>query len=111
MPKDRVSTTHQGYGFIEFLSEEDAEYAIKVMNMVRLYGKPIRVNKVRLLSAFSLGMKAYSLFILAGVATNQGFDGRSQSIYRQSRPRGGREAAVRHIQCLWRHFAASQGHA
>lgn len=45
MPKDRVSQMHQGYGFVEFLSEEDADYAIKIMNMIKLYGKPIRVNK------------------------------------------------------------------
>ena len=46
MPKDRISLTHQGYGFVEFLSEEDADYAIRIMNMIKLYGKPIRVNKV-----------------------------------------------------------------
>ncbi|XP_033245808.1 splicing factor 3B subunit 4-like [Drosophila miranda] len=45
MPKDRVTQMHQGYGFLEFLSEEDADYAIKIMNMIKLYGKPIRVNK------------------------------------------------------------------
>lgn len=45
MPKDRVTNLHQGYGFIEFLSEEDADYGIKIMNMIKLYGKPIRVNK------------------------------------------------------------------
>ncbi|KAI5282842.1 hypothetical protein KEM54_002546 [Ascosphaera aggregata] len=45
LPKDRVTQTHQGYGFVEFVSEEDAEYAAKIMNQVRLYGKPIRVNK------------------------------------------------------------------
>lgn len=45
MPKDRVSSEHQGYGFVEFVGEEDADYAVKIMNMVRLYGKPIRVNK------------------------------------------------------------------
>ena len=45
LPKDRVTQTHQGYGFVEFTSEEDADYAAKVMNQVRLYGKPIRVNK------------------------------------------------------------------
>lgn len=45
MPKDRVTQMHQGYGFVEFLSEEDADYAIKIMNMIKLYGKPIRVNK------------------------------------------------------------------
>ncbi|CAF1088431.1 unnamed protein product [Didymodactylos carnosus] len=45
IPKDRVTQGHQGYGFVEFLSEEDADYAIKIMNMIKLYGKPIRVNK------------------------------------------------------------------
>lgn len=45
LPKDRVTQTHQGYGFVEFQSEEDAEYAAKIMNQVRLWGKPIRVNK------------------------------------------------------------------
>ena len=45
MPKDRVTMMHQGYGFVEFLTEEDADYAIKIMNMIKLYGKPIRVNK------------------------------------------------------------------
>ncbi|XP_022254234.1 splicing factor 3B subunit 4-like [Limulus polyphemus] len=45
MPKDRVSGSHQGYGFVEFLGEDDADYAIKIMNMIKLYGKPIRVNK------------------------------------------------------------------
>jgi len=45
MPKDRVTTMHQGYGFVEFLGEDDADYSIKIMNMIKLYGKPIRVNK------------------------------------------------------------------
>ena len=26
VPKDRVTNTHQGYGFVEFRNEEDAEY-------------------------------------------------------------------------------------
>ena len=42
---------HQGYGFCEFLTEEDAEYACKIMNQIKLWGKPIRVNKVRPLCA------------------------------------------------------------
>lgn len=45
LPKDRISMTHQGYGFCEFLTEEDADYACKIMNQIKLYGKPIRVNK------------------------------------------------------------------
>ncbi|TNY17871.1 hypothetical protein DMC30DRAFT_381422 [Rhodotorula diobovata] len=44
LPKDRISMTHQGYGFCEFLTEDDAEYACKIMNQIKLFGKPIRVN-------------------------------------------------------------------
>jgi RNA recognition motif-containing protein len=42
---------HQGYGFSEFLTEEDAEYACKIMNQIKLWGKPIRVNKVRFVTS------------------------------------------------------------
>eukprot|EP00199_Chlamydomonas_sp_CCMP681_P005939 CAMPEP_0119110008 /NCGR_PEP_ID=MMETSP1180-20130426/25894_1 /TAXON_ID=3052 ORGANISM="Chlamydomonas cf sp, Strain CCMP681" /NCGR_SAMPLE_ID=MMETSP1180 /ASSEMBLY_ACC=CAM_ASM_000741 /LENGTH=256 /DNA_ID=CAMNT_0007096103 /DNA_START=101 /DNA_END=868 /DNA_ORIENTATION=- len=45
LPKDRVTGTHQGYGFVEYRSEEDADYAIKILNMIKVYTKPIRVNK------------------------------------------------------------------
>ncbi|KAI3451722.1 hypothetical protein Pfo_008387 [Paulownia fortunei] len=45
VPGDPVTNAHQGYGFVEFRSEEDADYAIKVLNMIKLYGKAIRVNK------------------------------------------------------------------
>jgi len=45
IPKDKLSGTHSGYGFVEFHSEEDADYGIKIMNMIKLYGKAIRVNK------------------------------------------------------------------
>lgn len=45
LPKDRVTQTHQGYGFVEFANEHDADYAVNCMNQTRLKGKPIRVNK------------------------------------------------------------------
>ncbi|MCP9261963.1 Splicing factor 3B subunit 4 [Dirofilaria immitis] len=45
MPKDRVTSSHQGFGFIEFMGEEDADYAIKIMNMIKLYGKPIKAAR------------------------------------------------------------------
>eukprot|EP00771_Trimastix_marina_P004142 gnl/Trimastix_PCT/881.p1 GENE.gnl/Trimastix_PCT/881~~gnl/Trimastix_PCT/881.p1 ORF type:complete len:319 (+),score=42.08 gnl/Trimastix_PCT/881:93-1049(+) len=45
IPRDRLTMQHQGYGFVEFRSEEDADYSMKIMNMIKLYGKPIRVNK------------------------------------------------------------------
>ena len=45
LPKDRVTQIHQGYGFVEFGSEDDADYAVKIMNQIRVWGKPLRVNK------------------------------------------------------------------
>ena len=61
MPKDRITGSHQGFvdsvdlyikfftlmfrfGFVEFIGEEDADYAIKIMNMIKLFGKPIKGN-------------------------------------------------------------------
>jgi len=45
IPKDKLTQAHTGYGFVEFHNEEDADYAMKIMNMIKLFGKPIRVNK------------------------------------------------------------------
>jgi splicing factor 3B subunit 4 len=45
MPKDKVTGKLTGYGFVEYRSEEDADYAIKVLGMVKLFNKPIKVNK------------------------------------------------------------------
>lgn len=45
LPKDRVTFAHQGYGFVEYKTEADANYATSVMNQIYLFGKAIRVNK------------------------------------------------------------------
>eukprot|EP00605_Chrysophyceae_sp_TOSAG23-4_P000077 GSChrysophyteH1.ASY1.ANO1.79.1 assembled CDS len=45
LPRDKVTGAHSGYGFVEFRSEVDVEYAMKVMNMVKLFDKAIRVKK------------------------------------------------------------------
>ena len=45
IPKDRVNQNHYGYGFIELASETDADYAAKVLNGIKLFGKSIRVNR------------------------------------------------------------------
>eukprot|EP00891_Asterochloris_glomerata_P005229 jgi/Astpho2/5229/Aster-04804 len=45
LPKDRVTNQHQQYGFVEFRSEEDADYAIKLLHMTKVFGKSMRVNK------------------------------------------------------------------
>ena len=46
IPKDKLTQQHMGYGFVEFHSEDDADYAMKIMNMIKLFGKPLKVNKV-----------------------------------------------------------------
>jgi len=45
MPKDKLTGLHSGYGFIEFLDVVDAEYAIQILSMVKLYGRPMRISK------------------------------------------------------------------
>ncbi|KAM3564394.1 hypothetical protein MY1884_000742 [Beauveria asiatica] len=45
MPRDRVTQSHQGFGFVEFRTPADAEYAASVANGVKLFGKSLRVNK------------------------------------------------------------------
>ncbi|RDA83308.1 hypothetical protein CP532_6558 [Ophiocordyceps camponoti-leonardi (nom. inval.)] len=45
MPRDRVTQNHQGFGFVEFRGPQDAEYASQVMNGIKVWGKPLRVNK------------------------------------------------------------------
>eukprot|EP01125_Pyxidicula_operculata_P012709 TRINITY_DN4187_c0_g1_i1.p1 TRINITY_DN4187_c0_g1~~TRINITY_DN4187_c0_g1_i1.p1 ORF type:complete len:325 (-),score=75.25 TRINITY_DN4187_c0_g1_i1:287-1261(-) len=45
IPRDKLTKEHMSYGFVEFQSEIDADYAIKILNMIKLYGKPIRANK------------------------------------------------------------------
>ncbi|OAA61730.1 splicing factor 3b subunit 4 [Niveomyces insectorum RCEF 264] len=45
MPMDRVSRLHQGFGFVEFDTAESADYAARCLNGIRLFGKPVRINK------------------------------------------------------------------
>ena len=44
MPRDKVTGSHNNYGFVEYNNVDDVSYAIKVLNMIRVYGKPIKVN-------------------------------------------------------------------
>lgn len=46
LPKDRVLRTHQGFGFVEFRTIEDAEYALNVLRGVRLFGKTLKMKKI-----------------------------------------------------------------
>jgi len=51
MPTDKITSTHNGYGFIEFMDTVDAEYAIQVLNMMKLYNRPLKVSKSSLHSS------------------------------------------------------------
>ncbi|PKA53979.1 Polyadenylate-binding protein 2 [Apostasia shenzhenica] len=82
VPKDRVTNLHQGYGFIEFRSEEDADYAIKILNMIKLYGKPIRVNKADTLTSrlsFFTSSSGVNLFPNGTKIVDVSFDSFDQS--------------------------------
>ena len=68
LPKDRISMAHQGYGFCEFLTEEDAEYACKIMNQIKLWGKPIRVNKVHTTTLRTRITCAHNVFVLSNLS-------------------------------------------
>ena len=43
--KDRLTTQGAGLAFVELKSVSDAEYCMRVLNMVKLYGKPLRIHK------------------------------------------------------------------
>jgi RNA recognition motif-containing protein len=82
---------HQGFGFCEFLTEEDAEYACKIMNQIKLWGKPIRVNKVRatdLLIPLTRGMDPLKFHRLRGI---------NVGLFGQEATRRGRESLHRII--------------
>lgn len=111
---------HQGYGFCEFLTEEDAEYACKIMNQIKLWGKPIRVNKVRDRS-FICGLYAHGFLLqylefvvfdsvdtvltcvplFTGFIRQKATGRRSEPVHRQPGRECGRETVIRYVQCLW----------
>src|SRR4051812_5289662 len=106
LPKDRVTQSHQGYGFVEFISEEDAEYAARIMNQVRLYGKPIRVNKVCLilclkpleLPAALLKKATQQLTPTPGLGRQaKNRRSRRRALHRQPRPPRRRKNPLRHL--------------
>jgi splicing factor 3B subunit 4 len=63
--RDKVTNQHSGFGFVEFQTELDAEYASKVMAGVKLFNKAIRINRAnsqRKAAAASLDVGA-NLFV------------------------------------------------
>lgn len=62
MPIDRVNGKHQGFGFVEFATEADAEYVIQALASCRLFGQQLRMNKASADKAKSVEVGA-ELFI------------------------------------------------
>ena len=63
--RDKITNQHSGFGFVEFQTELDAEYASKVMAGVKLFNKAIRINRAnsqRKAAAASLDVGA-NLFV------------------------------------------------
>ena len=44
--KDKDTGDSQGMAYVEFKMEEDADYAMKILNMVKLFGTAIRIQKL-----------------------------------------------------------------
>lgn len=44
MPKDRVLQTHQGFGFVEFFTDADTNYVRRILQGIRLYGRPLKIS-------------------------------------------------------------------
>lgn len=51
LPKDRILRAHQGFGFVEFNTSEDADFALSILNGVRLFGKTLKMKKTNPLGA------------------------------------------------------------
>lgn len=45
MPRDKVTGDHLGYGFVELKTEEDASYSIKILHMIKLFNRPLKLDK------------------------------------------------------------------
>jgi splicing factor 3B subunit 4 len=54
MPKDKLTNQHNGYAFCEFYDVIDSDYAITILNMIKLYGRPLKVSKSSLNSKAEL---------------------------------------------------------
>lgn len=45
MPRNRFSRQTQGFGFVQFSSDQDAEFATHMMATIRLYGKQLKITR------------------------------------------------------------------
>lgn len=48
LPKDRILRAHQGFGFVEYRTVQDADYALNILRGVRLFGRTLKMKKTEL---------------------------------------------------------------
>ncbi|ANB11253.1 Hsh49p [Sugiyamaella lignohabitans] len=58
IPLDRVNGKNSGFGFLEYRSEKDVDYAAQILNGIMLFGQPLRVNKSQQEKANSIDVGA-----------------------------------------------------
>lgn len=46
IPRDRLTQVQQAFGFVEFTSPVDADYACKCLSGVKLFGRPLKVMRM-----------------------------------------------------------------
>eukprot|EP00924_Labyrinthula_sp_SR-Ha-C_P001370 maker-scaffold_44-snap-gene-1.96-mRNA-1 protein AED:0.01 eAED:0.01 QI:82/1/1/1/0/0.5/2/63/279 len=61
VPRDRVTRRHNGYGFVEYRLARDAEYAMRVLNLCPIFGKPIKINKSSLSTSTDVANGGFTL--------------------------------------------------
>jgi splicing factor 3B subunit 4 len=60
IPRDRVTNHANGFGFVEFRTEDDARYASSIMDGIRLFGTPIKTGSTPTAdSEIDVGAKLY----------------------------------------------------
>lgn len=45
LPKDRILRAHQGFGFVEFRTVQDADYALDILRGIRLFSRTLKMKK------------------------------------------------------------------
>ena len=47
IPRDRVTQLHQGFGFIELSSPDDADYAARTLNGIKMFGRVLKTSRTQ----------------------------------------------------------------
>ncbi|TBU01793.1 putative subunit 4 of splicing factor 3B [Hamiltosporidium tvaerminnensis] len=45
-PTDKITLKHLGYCYVQYFTEEDCDYTIKILNFIKLNGLSIKIHKI-----------------------------------------------------------------